>query len=232
MELLVLNCLLDETLAQDFNRAMDRIVARTGPEAEYTHLPLSRLGRDQLDMDRYTHLIVSGSEASVLDDNPWDDRLAELITSFAETGRCVLGICYGHQFIVRTLAGREHARHRDRKVWGWLDLEFADNELYGEARRSVCLTVNSDEVFDLPPEFKVLASLDHCGVMSYQCGDHPVWGVQFHPEYDLAQGDRVIRVVQDYAEPESYSMAGSPVDDRIIYCNADIFKRFFSHLPD
>ena len=232
MVLLVLNCLLDETLAQDFNLAVEHIVAQAAPGAEYTLLPLPELGREDLEFDKYTHLLVSGSEASVLDDNPWDGDLAGLITSFVQSGRCVLGICYGHQFIVRTLAGRKHARHRSRKVWGWLPLEFAANHLYENTGRSVCLTVNSDEVFDLPREFKVLASLDHCRVMAYQYGDRPVWGVQFHPEYGLADGDRVIEVVQSYADPESYTMISGRVDDEILQKNTAIFERFFKRLPD
>ena len=168
MRLLAVNCLLEEGLARDFNGALERIVKDAALDLDYTSVSPPDLADLNPRAEKYTHLVVSGSEASALEDNPWDHDLARLIASFAEDGRCVLGICYGHQFIVRTLAGREYVRQRNRRVWGWLPLEFAANELFRDISRSVCLTVNGDEVFDLPPKFKILASLDHCRVMAYQ----------------------------------------------------------------
>ena len=52
-----------------------------------------------------------------------------------------------------------------------------------------------DEAFDLPAEFQVLAASPDCSVHAFQYRGLPVWGVQFHPEYGAAQGERIWKEV-------------------------------------
>ncbi|MDW7672780.1 MAG: hypothetical protein SCM88_13940, partial [Bacillota bacterium] len=44
---------------------------------------------------------------------------------------------------------------------------------------------------DLPPDFKVLGQSEKCAVHAFQYRNLPVWGVQFHPEYDLEAGEEI-----------------------------------------
>ncbi len=197
MSLLIVNCLLNERLAQDFNQAARRFVKLSRPGLD---LAIQRAGERRLagqSAQRFTHLIISGSEASALDDNPWDQSLIDLVLAFIEEKRAVLGICYGHQFIVRALLGKDHLRKRFWRVWGWLAVPLKTNALFDNLREAVFVVVNSDEVFDLPENFEIIASADHCPVMAFQYDCRPVWGVQFHPEYDLEEAKSVFKVVTD-----------------------------------
>lgn len=231
MNILAVNCMLDDQLISDFDQALARIIRETTHGVDSTTRRLTDMSNVDRDVEKYTHLILSGSEASVLDENPWDENLTRLITAFVNSGLCVLGICYGHQFIVRALVGRGHLRKRSRRVWGWLPISIKNNSLFKGIAEPVFLTVNSDEVFDLPTEFKILASVDHCQVMAYQYAGHPTWGVQFHSEYNLSEGHKVIEVIARTAKPDSYTLTTGVCEDSKLSQNLTLFSNFFRAVP-
>jgi GMP synthase (glutamine-hydrolysing) len=52
-----------------------------------------------------------------------------------------------------------------------------------------------DEVYNLPGGFKVLASSPCCAVHAFQFKDLPVWGIQFHPEYNINEANEIFELV-------------------------------------
>ena len=76
------------------------LVVRRAPQDD---LPPSPRGFDRI--------IISGSGTSCLSDAPWIDRLHEFIRTSINEKKALLGVCYGHQSLVRALAGKNaHAK--------------------------------------------------------------------------------------------------------------------------
>jgi GMP synthase-like glutamine amidotransferase len=143
----------------------------------------------------FTHLILTGSEASILEREPWVDAEAALVRAAVGAGRSVLGSCWGHQLIAFALAGEGRVRRAGRPEIGWIAVRLErSSELLGPAGTTAyTFSSHFDEVCDLPAEFEVLASSDDCAVQAFRVGDKPVWGLQCHPEIDIPTGRRFIR---------------------------------------
>ena len=120
----------------------------------------------------------------------------EAIRVFGERGVPVLGVCLGHQAIGAAYGGQvvraEKVMHGKtsevfHKGEGWLDglpIPF-------DATRYHSLVVSRQ---GLPPELKVTAETKDEVVMAVVHRDHPVQGVQFHPESILTvDGRRIIK---------------------------------------
>jgi len=200
---LILNCMKDDVLAQSFDSAISRPIQRSGEKAFYFRL--SKSG-EVIDVSRYSHLIISGSEASVVDDNPWEDRLEKIILQMMEQGKPVLGICYGHQFLARALMGKGVVRKSKSPEFGWLEISLSENPLFREISPAVFMVSHYDEVCCLDSDFKILAGTPRCGIHAFQYKDLPVWGIQFHPEYNIPESDEIFKLVKkrDASFPDYY----------------------------
>lgn len=143
----------------------------------------------------FSHIILSGSEASILEREPWVDIEAAMVRAAVTAGRAVLGSCWGHQLIAFALAGEGHVRRAARPEIGWIAVRLErPSDLLGPAGTTVyTFSSHFDEVFDLPAGFEVLASSAGCDVQAFRVGDKPVWGLQCHPEIDIPTGQRFIR---------------------------------------
>lgn len=190
--ILVVNCLIEEVFVADFNRVLTRDLEAMGQTCRC--LRAAEI-RDLSDHSDFTHLILSGSEASTTVDQPWDQALERLVRGFVDSGRPVLGICYGHQFLAKILAGPGHVRRAKTPEFGWLAPHLGRSALFHRLVAPQFMVCHHDEVFDLPAEFRVLATSKHCAVHAFQFRDLPVWGVQFHPEYGPEEAEPIFQVV-------------------------------------
>lgn len=160
-----------------------------------SHLPVpfeaftAREGRWP-DLGRFTHLIVTGSEASILAPDPWVAEEVRLVREAVERGLAVLGSCWGHQLLALALAGPGHVARCRRPEIGWVPLRLLQpSELLGPAgEEPYTFSVHFDEVRDLPERFEVLAASALCPVQAMRLRGRPVWGLQCHPEVDIATG--------------------------------------------
>lgn len=186
--LLVLNCLVDDQNAGEFNRAMSMLLDKTNCDYQ-----IHRASQTEsiVGLPRFSHLLISGSEASALDDNPWDHLLENIIDSFIIKKKPILGICYGHQFLARTIVGKGCLKKREQPEIGWIKINTDTNELFRNLNNVVSFVLHYDEVAYLTDEFHIIASTNTCPIHSYQYKDLPVWGIQFHPEYNLGQSREI-----------------------------------------
>jgi GMP synthase (glutamine-hydrolysing) len=143
----------------------------------------------------FSHIILTGSEASILEREAWVEAEAALVREAVAAGTAVLGSCWGHQLIAFALAGAGHVRRAARPEIGWIPIRLERSSgLLGPAGTTVfAFSSHFDEVFDLPAGFEVLASSEECAVQAFRVGGGPVWGLQFHPEIDVETGRRFIR---------------------------------------
>ena len=190
--ILVVNCFNEEAFAADFDQVVAGHFEAAGHPCE--HLAARAIPAAG-DLSRYSHLVISGSVASATEAQPWDQPLAGLVRQFVAAGKPILGICYGHQFLAKVLAGPDHVRRAAACEFGWLELELAANPLFQGIREPLVMASHYDEAFDLPGEFKVLAASPACSVHAFQYRELPVWGVQFHPEYGAEEGERIWNTV-------------------------------------
>ncbi len=190
--ILVVNCFNEEAFAADFDRVVSRHFQAAG--ARCRCIPAA--GIEALgDPSGFSHLVISGSVASATEQQPWDQALAGLVRRFVDAGRPILGICYGHQFLAKVLAGPAHVRRAAQPEFGFVPLRLGANALFRGMAEPLAMVSHFDEACDLPPEFKVLAASPRCAVQAFQYRELPVWGVQFHPEYGAEEGERIWREV-------------------------------------
>ena len=106
----------------------------------------------------------------------------------------ILGVCLGHQAIAEAYGGRviraprlmhgktSKIRHSRRDLFEGLDSPL-------EVMRYHSLTVEAES---LPGELEILAwgMEDSAEIHAMRHRDHPVWGVQFHPESVMTQSGK------------------------------------------
>lgn len=149
-------------------------------------------------------IILSGGPQSVYDaGSPQaDPKLLEL-------GIPVLGICYGHQWIANTLAGKvtggktkEYGHTPIRVMQGGALFEGLPNQF-------VVWMSHGDEVSTLPSGFVQAASSDSCTNAAMANEAKHIYGVQFHLEVVHSEhGDEILKKFVDLCHATPWSIEG------------------------
>ena len=142
----------------------------------------------------FSHIILTGSEASILQREKWAYDEIELVKDAAKRGVAILGSCYGHQIIAVALAGPQHVGKCAHPEIGWISISINQADAFlGREGSADSFSSHLDEVIDLPEEFLVFASSDLCQVQGFRLKNHPIWGLQIHPEINIAEAQRYLR---------------------------------------
>lgn len=186
------------------------------------------------DLGGYTHVILTGSEASLLAQRPWFEEECRLIRDAAHRGIPLLGSCFGHQMLVYALSGPAALRPSKTPEVGWVSVDVIEpDELLADVPHPWhVFSFHFDEVADPPTPWKILARSDRCAVHALRYGNRPIWGIQAHPEiserkaeflarlYLLVCGRAGRRAATDFRRPA--------VRDRAVH---SIVRRFLSVGP-
>lgn len=133
----------------------------------------------------FSHYILTGSEASILEREPWAEAEADLVRRAFAGGASILGSCYGHQLLAYALFGPERIARCPAPEVGWMPVEIrAASPLLGPAGRAFVFQHHFDEVRDLPAGCTALASSEVCSIQAFGVDGRNVWGLQMHPEID------------------------------------------------
>ena len=155
------------------------------PELEMTDFLLKKgeFPEKATDFDCY---VVSGSRHSVYDELPWIARAKDLIQEIQQAGKYYLGVCFGHQLLAEALEGKVA-----KAASGWM-VGVHGFEVHGPQKWMQppqpdfqVLMMCQDQVQQLPPGGKVLASSPVCPVGMFQVGERML-GIQGHPEFTKA----------------------------------------------
>lgn len=148
--------------------------------------------------DGYTHLILTGSEASILERDHWVLDEAELADAAQRKGLCLLGSCWGHQLLAFALAGPASVgRCREPEI-GWIEVRILrESSILGSPGTAWTFSSHFDEVAALPSTFRVLAATQSCPIQAFALSGRPVWGLQIHPEISIERGRELLRVFAD-----------------------------------
>jgi GMP synthase-like glutamine amidotransferase len=164
--------------------------------------------------------LLTGSSASVFDDEPWIERLAGLVRDIYEARVPCVGICFGHQLLAHALGGRT-----ERAEGGWgvgaLPMQVVDHEpwMTPELPSPTLLYSHQDQVAVLPEGGRVLGSAAHCPIAMLAIGDN-VMGLQAHPEFgpvyvQALLEDRVDRI-GEAATSAALESLRQPTDERAV----------------
>jgi GMP synthase-like glutamine amidotransferase len=146
----------------------------------------------------FTHLILTGSEASIVEREDWVDAEVEFVRDALSRNFPTLGSCYGHQLLALALCGPAHVRRCLRPEIGWYPIAIRRKSgLLGEKGVVYAFSSHFDEVIDLDESFRVLASTPDCPVQAFEVKGRPVWGIQFHPEIDIPAALEFLRNLVD-----------------------------------
>ena len=151
-------------------------------------------GRLPSTTDGFSHVILTGSEGSILDREPWVDREVAFVQDASEKGLALLGSCYGHQLLALALEGPESVRRCPQPEIGWIPVNVIEtSDFLGEAGTAYSFSLHFDEVVDSVGQFKILASTAVCPVQAMSRVGRRAWGLQIHPEIDIQTGQRFLR---------------------------------------
>lgn len=162
-----------------------------GVETETVNIPS---GANIPPLSGVTHLILTGSEASILRPEPWFEVEAELIRNAVGLGLSVIGSCFGHQMLVYALSGPEYLRRADPPEVGFAKVEMigSDPLFDGLPNPWTTFVYHFDTVIDPPAPWRKLGRTSSCDTHVLRYGDLPVWGIQAHPEISARQAKRFL----------------------------------------
>ncbi len=127
--------------------------------------------------------LISGSRHSANDAFEWITALEDFVRKLHSEDRKLVGICFGHQVIVKALGGKVVESDQG---WG---VGMSENSLLRHKpwmETAVdgfnLLVSHKDQVVELPESTDVLAASDFCPYYMLQFGEN-CFSVQGHPEF-------------------------------------------------
>ena len=141
-------------------------------------------------------IVLSGSSTPWADRDPAElDRLRDAVLA---SEKPVLGICAGMQ-LQAVFAGGRLAR-AERPERGFLPIEIVDGSdlLEGMSDEPTVFHDHTDEIAELPADFRVLARSSACSVQALAAPARSWWGTQFHPEEWTSEHPAGAHVLQNF----------------------------------
>ncbi|SFS40651.1 GMP synthase (glutamine-hydrolysing) [Sulfitobacter marinus] len=128
--------------------------------------------------------LITGSKFGAYEDHDWIPPLEQLILAIRETGRPLVGICFGHQIIAQALGGKV-----EKFDGGW---SVGPTEYIVNGQPMALNAWHQDQVTTLPKGAKVVGSSDFCANAALLYDDQ-IWTIQPHPEFSADFIDGLIR---------------------------------------
>jgi GMP synthase (glutamine-hydrolysing) len=149
--------------------------------AQTLHLPS---GEQPPTLSAFTHVLLTGSEVSILEPQPWFEVEVQLIREAISKGLPILGSCFGHEMLVYALSGPQYLRPAETPEIGWTFVEMSGDDPLFEALPNPwrSFVFHLAEVHAPPEPWRVLGRSADCATHVLRYGDRPVWGIQAHPE--------------------------------------------------
>ncbi|MDS0293833.1 type 1 glutamine amidotransferase [Halogeometricum luteum] len=142
-------------------------------------------GTSDPSLDGVDGVVLGGSGCGVYDepDQPWIGRQKRFVETVVAEEIPLLGICFGHQLVNAALGGTvvDSGEFRNRLV----EASLADIPLF-EGVEPVVPVLHSDLVTDPGEGMETVGATDYNDHFATRHREHPVWTVQYHPEFTPA----------------------------------------------
>ena len=173
----------------DFGGQYTQLIARRVREQEVFSAILPCNARlDEIRSHEPAGIVLSGGPSSVYDANApvCDPKVLEL-------GVPVLGICYGMQWLARTLGGKVVPAERREYGPAQLEIEKASKLFAGIPASLKVWESHGDHVIGLPEGFHLTGRTDNA-IAAVENPVTKMYGVEFHPEVNHTQsGTEILR---------------------------------------
>jgi GMP synthase-like glutamine amidotransferase len=188
-----------KSLVVDFGEYPDmfeRILQQVDPNLECVEYDVLRLEYPD-DIDEVDAYLITGSKASVYDDEEWIHMLGRFVRKLHEHKKKLIGICFGHQLVAHVLGGRT-----EKSSVGWLignhrhELNEEGLALSGGDSGFEIICSHQDQV-TVPANGSVtLAGSEKCPIAMSQIGNH-ILTIQGHPEFTSEYAKRLFELRRD-----------------------------------
>ena len=191
--------------------------------------PQRDLPKRLLDYDRY---ILSGSFTRIDDSSDWIQELEEVVQKLVSHKKPILGICFGHQMLIRAIGGIDYVGKSNQAEFGWTKIEVDHSSILfnGLPKQFFSFSSHYDEVKRLPKDFVQLAHSNACAHQAFELRGAPVFGIQFHPERIPSEAKKVYLENKTKHQKKKIPFLGKGQDQKLY--NPDIgqtiFKNFFA----
>jgi len=147
--------------------------------------------------------LITGSKHSVNDHWPWIAELEDFILKLHQAHIKLIGICFGHQLIAKTLGGKVS---KSPQGWG---IGMSTNRVLQHKlwMNPSCdhfnlLISHQDQVVELPQGTEILASNEFCPFYMLQIGNNLT--IQGHPEFTKDYAKALIESRKDLLDKSCY----------------------------
>lgn len=148
----------------------------------------------------YDGIVWTGSALNIYDRSPAIDRQIEFMRLCLGQKTRVFGSCWGLQVATVATGGEVAANDKGREIGVARDIKVTEQGLahpmyVGKAPSFDAVAIHLDHIVDLPEGATVLSSNDMSEIQAVEIrhGSSVFWGVQYHPEFDLAYISGLIR---------------------------------------
>ena len=176
------------------DRSEAPLFIRWFPEGTRSEARFVSTGEDIPEFEGFSHVMHTGSATSICQDAPFTDAAVDAIRRLSEVGVPQLGVCYGHQLLCRALVGPRAVRKTPEGLEaGWcMVIQTGEPPEVPEAGRSfTVLQSHFDEVVEMPRGSEVVMTGGASRVQGFVNRDLKLFGMQFHPEFDREDGNRL-----------------------------------------
>ncbi len=194
----------------DFGSQFSQLIARRVREAHvYCELFPCDAPAEKVLALKPSAFILSGGPNSV-----YDADAPQLPDYVLNSGRPVLGICYGMQLLAHALGG--HVTASNEREYGRAQLHITSSSFILPTSSFQVWMSHGDKVDRLPPGFNAVAESDHCPIAAMEDPARKLFAIQFHPEVNhTAHGQEIIRNFLNAAGVKAEWTPGSIVEEAI-----------------
>lgn len=157
----------------------------------------AHLGELPQSVDDCEAYVTSGSKFSVMDGEPWIDRLQAFVLAVHQASVPFVGICFGHQLLAKALGGKVEKVGRGWGVGCSQTLVHVNRPWMRPYQSKLNLLVShQDQVVELPEHGEAIAGNDFCPNSMIQIGATSL-GIQAHPEFCVGYSRGLMQVRRD-----------------------------------
>lgn len=158
-------------------------------------------------IDDISGIVITGSPAMVTDQDDWLLSTQNWLTKIIANDTPILGVCYGHQLLADMLGGRVGYNPKGRNL-GLSRMTFTESAKHDELLSHFAEQTNMptfvshlQSVLELP---KSAVRLGHCELDQNHAfrSENVVWGLQFHPEWNVEITQEYINARKEDIEKE------------------------------
>ena len=171
-------------------------------------------------LDTCDAYLITGSKASVYDNEAWIASLSDFIRQLYQYNKKLLAVCFGHQLVAEVFGGKTE---KSSKGWG-VGVHSIDVMKSKPWMMPVKPTINvvvshQDQVTRLPPGAELIARSDFCENSMFQLGNN-IMTIQGHPEFSKDYSRTMMQYraqkIGEHKLLQGIESLQKPVDDSLI----------------